>query len=187
MRSHGGSEAVTACTRGHSRTFVLQIGTSGHVYRARACPTMPRLMYPSRTRESLSVRETSNTCRSDARAHVSRSRWCSAADQVAVTRVAALPALVAAQLLARPWLGSAGARHRSGRHVEALEVYEGTRRDLDDLGLRPGEELRRLAGQIVRQEPHLRTPAQTVPARDGQRTRPMRARRLSALVLRARP
>ena len=62
------------------------------------------------------------------------------------------------------------ALYRSGRHVEALEVYERTRRDLDDdLGLRPGEELQRLAGQIVRQEPHLRTPAQPVPARDGQR------------------
>ena len=78
------------------------------------------------------------------------------------------------------------ALYRSGRHVEALEVYERTRRDLeDDLGLRPGEELQRLAGQIVRQEPHLRTPAQTVQARDGQRTRPMRARELSAIVLAA--
>ena len=67
------------------------------------------------------------------------------------------------------------ALYRSGRHVEALEVYERTRRDLDDLGLRPGEELQRLAGQIVRQEPHLRTPAQPVPARDGQRTRLTRA------------
>ena len=78
------------------------------------------------------------------------------------------------------------ALYRSGRHVEALEVYERTRRDLDDLGLRPGEELQRLAGQIVRQEPHLRTPAppvQPVPVRDGQRARLMRARRLSALVL----
>ena len=76
------------------------------------------------------------------------------------------------------------ALYRSGRHVEALEVYERTRRDLeDDLGLRPGEELQRLAGQIVRQEPHLRTPAQPVQARDGQRARLMRARRLSAIVL----
>ena len=76
------------------------------------------------------------------------------------------------------------ALYRSGRHVEALEVYERTRRDLeDDLGLRPGEELQRLAGQIVRQEPHLRTPAQPVQARGGQRTRPMRARELSAIVL----
>ena len=78
------------------------------------------------------------------------------------------------------------ALYRSGRHVEALEVYERTRRDLeDDLGLRPGEELQRLAGQIVRQEPHLRTPAQPVQARGGQRTRRMRARELSAIVLAA--
>ena len=76
------------------------------------------------------------------------------------------------------------ALYRSGRHVEALEVYERTRRDLEgELGLRPGEELQRLAGQIVRQEPHLRTPAQPVHARDGQRTNPMRARRRSAIVL----
>ncbi len=76
------------------------------------------------------------------------------------------------------------ALYRSGRHVEALEVYERTRRDLEDeLGLRPGEELQRLAGQIVRQEPHLRTPAQPVQARNGQRTKLMRARRLSAIVL----
>ena len=76
------------------------------------------------------------------------------------------------------------ALYRSGRHVEALEVYERTRRDLDDdLGLQPGEELQRLAGQIVRQEPHLRTPAQPVQTRDGQRTRLMRARRLAAIVL----
>ena len=75
------------------------------------------------------------------------------------------------------------ALYRSGRHVEALEVYERTRRNLeDDLGLRPGEELQRLAGQIVRQEPHLRTPAQAVQARDG-RPRPMRARRLSAILV----
>jgi basic membrane lipoprotein Med (substrate-binding protein (PBP1-ABC) superfamily)/DNA-binding SARP family transcriptional activator len=75
------------------------------------------------------------------------------------------------------------ALYRSGRHAESLEIYERTRRDLDDLGLRPGEELQRLAGQIVRQEPHLRTPAQPERARDGQRTTPMRARRLSAIVL----
>ena len=40
------------------------------------------------------------------------------------------------------------ALYRSGRHVEALEVYERTRRDLEDeLGLRPGEELQSLAGR----------------------------------------
>ena len=76
------------------------------------------------------------------------------------------------------------ALYRSGRHVEALEVYERKRRDLeDDLGLRPGDELRRLAGQIVRQEPHLRAPTQPVPAGESQRARPMRARRRLAMVL----
>jgi basic membrane lipoprotein Med (substrate-binding protein (PBP1-ABC) superfamily)/DNA-binding SARP family transcriptional activator len=76
------------------------------------------------------------------------------------------------------------ALYRCGRHVEALEVYERTRRDLEeDLGLRPGEQLQRLAGQIVRQEPHLRTPAQPVHARDGQRAWLLNARRLSAIVL----
>jgi DNA-binding SARP family transcriptional activator/basic membrane lipoprotein Med (substrate-binding protein (PBP1-ABC) superfamily) len=75
------------------------------------------------------------------------------------------------------------ALYRSGRHVEALEAYERTRRDLDDLGLRPGGELQRLAGQIVRQEPHLGTPTQPVQAHGGERTRRMKARRLSAIVL----
>ncbi len=76
------------------------------------------------------------------------------------------------------------ALYRSGRHVEALEIYERTRRGLeDDLGLKPGEELQRLAGQIVRQEPHLRTPPQPVLARDGQPPRRMTVRRRSALVL----
>jgi basic membrane lipoprotein Med (substrate-binding protein (PBP1-ABC) superfamily) len=74
--------------------------------------------------------------------------------------------------------------YRSGRHAEALEVYERMRRDLDnDLGLRPGEELQRLAGQIVRQEPHLRTPAGPMPVRDGQRVRLPNARRLSTIAL----
>ena len=76
------------------------------------------------------------------------------------------------------------ALYRSGRHVEALEIYERTRRGLeDDLGLKPGEELQRLAGQIVRQEPHLRTPPQPVLARDGQPPRRVTVRRRSALVL----
>jgi basic membrane lipoprotein Med (substrate-binding protein (PBP1-ABC) superfamily) len=75
------------------------------------------------------------------------------------------------------------ALYRSGRHVEALEVYERTRRDLNDLGLRPGEELQRLAGQIVRQEAQLRTPARPLQARDVQRTRLMGARRLSGIFV----
>jgi DNA-binding SARP family transcriptional activator/basic membrane lipoprotein Med (substrate-binding protein (PBP1-ABC) superfamily) len=57
------------------------------------------------------------------------------------------------------------ALYRSDRQAEALDVYERTRRALDDLGLQPTVELQRLAGQIVRHEPQLRTPRRTVQAR----------------------
>jgi DNA-binding SARP family transcriptional activator/basic membrane lipoprotein Med (substrate-binding protein (PBP1-ABC) superfamily) len=76
------------------------------------------------------------------------------------------------------------ALYRSGRHVEALEVYERTRRDLeDDLGLRPGEELQRLAGQMVRQEPHLRTPPEPAQTSDRPRAGLKSPRRLPAIVV----
>jgi hypothetical protein len=45
-------------TGGHGRalaiTFFLQIGASGCVSDARACPQVPNLMYPFGTREALS-------------------------------------------------------------------------------------------------------------------------------------
>jgi basic membrane lipoprotein Med (substrate-binding protein (PBP1-ABC) superfamily)/DNA-binding SARP family transcriptional activator len=48
------------------------------------------------------------------------------------------------------------ALYRSGRQAEALEVYERTRRRLDeDLGLVPSPELRDLSGRIVRQDAEL--------------------------------
>ena len=51
-------------TGGHGRaravTFFLQIEPSRRVDRARACPRVLNLMYPSRTRGSLSVSKTSN-------------------------------------------------------------------------------------------------------------------------------
>ena len=46
-------------------TYFLQTGALRCASRVRACPRVPSLLYPSRTRDLLSVCETSNTCRSD--------------------------------------------------------------------------------------------------------------------------
>jgi DNA-binding SARP family transcriptional activator len=48
------------------------------------------------------------------------------------------------------------ALHRTGRTAEALEVYRSTRRTLiDELGLEPGDDLRRLEQQILANDPAL--------------------------------
>ena len=76
------------------------------------------------------------------------------------------------------------ALYRSGRHKDALDVYERTRRALDsDLGLRPSEELQRLAGQIVRQEPELQAPAPTLAVAEDARSRRRRRAFVPALVV----
>ena len=41
-------------------TFLLQIRPLGYVSNARACPRVPKLMYPSRTRAALSNYKTAN-------------------------------------------------------------------------------------------------------------------------------
>jgi DNA-binding SARP family transcriptional activator len=51
------------------------------------------------------------------------------------------------------------ALYRSGRQAEALHVYRAARRELaDELGLEPGEELRRLEQAILQQDPDLDAP-----------------------------
>ena len=48
------------------------------------------------------------------------------------------------------------ALYRSGRQAEALDVYRTARRELaEEFGLEPGDELRRLEDQILRQDPAL--------------------------------
>ena len=74
------------------------------------------------------------------------------------------------------------ALYRSGRHADALDVYERTRAALSgDLGLQPSLELQQLSGQIVRQDPQLTRPAAALSA--ASPPRPMRrTRRLSQFV-----
>jgi DNA-binding SARP family transcriptional activator/basic membrane lipoprotein Med (substrate-binding protein (PBP1-ABC) superfamily) len=75
------------------------------------------------------------------------------------------------------------ALYRSGRQAEALEIYEQTRRRLgDDLGLQPSADLQQLSGQIVRQEPQLRTVTGASRPPALPRSISHRARRASALV-----
>jgi hypothetical protein len=51
------------------------------------------------------------------------------------------------------------ALYRSGRQAEALEAYRAARRELlEELGLEPGEELKRLEQAILRQDPALGLP-----------------------------
>jgi basic membrane lipoprotein Med (substrate-binding protein (PBP1-ABC) superfamily)/DNA-binding SARP family transcriptional activator len=50
------------------------------------------------------------------------------------------------------------ALYRSGRHADALDVYEHARLGFLELGLRPSRELQELSGAIVRQEEALRLP-----------------------------
>jgi YVTN family beta-propeller protein len=58
------------------------------------------------------------------------------------------------------------AQYRSGRQAEALQAYQEARRMLaDDLGIDPSQDLRRLEGAILRQDPELDLPRpESVPA-----------------------
>ena len=58
------------------------------------------------------------------------------------------------------------ALYRSGRQADALEVYRGLRRRLDEeLGLQPSQELRELEAAILRQDDGLAAPAMSPPTR----------------------
>jgi DNA-binding SARP family transcriptional activator len=65
------------------------------------------------------------------------------------------------------------ALYRSSRQAEALQVYQAARRELaDELGLEPGEELKRLERAILRHDPELDAPR---PMSAGARPAPERA------------
>jgi DNA-binding SARP family transcriptional activator/basic membrane lipoprotein Med (substrate-binding protein (PBP1-ABC) superfamily) len=75
------------------------------------------------------------------------------------------------------------ALYRSGRHADALDVYERTRAALsDDLGLQPSLELQHLSGQVVRQDPQLRRPSSTRPREHRSPPLGRRARHFTELV-----
>jgi DNA-binding SARP family transcriptional activator len=60
------------------------------------------------------------------------------------------------------------ALHRSGRQAEALEAYRvGRELLIDELGLEPGEELRRLEAAILADDPELRPDQPAIPAQPG--------------------
>jgi predicted ATPase/class 3 adenylate cyclase len=54
------------------------------------------------------------------------------------------------------------ALYRCGRQTDALEVYRDIRATLDELGIEPGERLRRLERQILSHDEELAAPAQSI-------------------------
>jgi DNA-binding SARP family transcriptional activator/ABC-type transport system substrate-binding protein len=103
--------------------------------------------------------------------------------------VSELEALVAEQpLRERPHEQLMLAQYRCGRQADALRVYDDLRRRLsDDLGIAPGEAVRRLHEAIVRQDPSLERPTAPPPAAAKGAGRPpaRRGRALAAVLLAA--
>ena len=87
--------------------------------------------------------------------------------------VGELRTLVEEHPLHEPFVGQLMiALYRSGRHADALEVYERARLEFLELGLHPSRDLQELSGAIVRQDDELRLPTRTdVLRRPGLRRR----------------
>jgi hypothetical protein len=76
------------------------------------------------------------------------------------------------------------ALYRSGRQAEALDVYQQGRRLLaQELGLEPGEGLKRLEHAILEQDPTLGAPARAAPRSPRARKRPRRRALSGALAI----
>jgi YVTN family beta-propeller protein len=78
------------------------------------------------------------------------------------------------------------ALYRCGRQAEALDVYREGREVLDELGLEPGEALRRLQRSILEQDPSLGAPSVPRTREDEvaeERTIPLLRRRVAKLAL----
>ena len=76
------------------------------------------------------------------------------------------------------------ALYRSGRQAEALDVYQQGRRLLaQELGLEPGEGLKRLEHSILEQDPALGAPARAAPQSPRARKRPRRRALSGALAI----
>lgn len=86
--------------------------------------------------------------------------------------VGELRTLVEEHPLHEPFVGQLMiALYRSGRHADALEVYERARLAFLELGLHPSRNLQELSGAIVRQDDELRPPARTDVRRPSPRRR----------------
>ena len=84
------------------------------------------------------------------------------------------------------------ALYRSGRQAEALDAYVAARRRLvDDIGVEPSAELRKLHERILRQDPALRLPPPPLATGENGRVQPVerspRTPRAGPLMIAADP